>query len=185
MRQRTWKALDCFPASDTVEHFYLESDGHAASLHGDGRLVGEQSDKNTSNALLLDPRNPVPVHGGNSLVADQESGMFDQRAIQSRDDVLVFTSKPLSEDINISGLVQAKIWASSPTTLLDLFIRVSDVHPDGSAYDVVDAMQRKKVTKDEPVCMTIDFNYTDYSLQDVLKLIFSILIIYVYHSYCS
>src|SRR5699024_6950822 len=122
MRQKTWKALDSFPASDMVEQFYLDSDGHAASLHGDGRLVGEQqSDKNTSNALLLDPRNPVPVHGGNSLVADQESGMFDQRAIQSRDDVLVFTSKPLSEDVNISGLVQAEIWASSPTSLLDLF----------------------------------------------------------------
>src|SRR5690625_3970253 len=132
MRQKTWKALDCFPASDTVEHFYLESDGHAASLHGDGRLVGEQSDKNTSNALLLDPRNPVPVHGGNSLVADQESGMFDQRAIQSRDDVLVFTSKSLTEDINIYGLVISEICASSTTFLLLLFIRISVIHVYGS-----------------------------------------------------
>src|SRR5699024_8937959 len=76
-----------------------------------------------------------------------------------------FTSKSLTEDINISGLVQAEIWASSPTSLLDLFIRVSDVHPDGSAYNVVDAMQRKKVTKDEPACMTIDINYTAYRLK--------------------
>src|SRR5699024_12397422 len=59
----------------------------------------------------------------------------------------------------------AEIWASSPTSLLDLFIRVSDVHPDGSAYNVVDAMQRKKVTKDEPVCMTIDINYTAYRIK--------------------
>lgn len=165
MRQKTWDALESFPPSDNEEHFYLESAGHAASLYGDGRLVREPFDKNTSNALLLDPHNPVPSNGGNSLVADQESGMFDQRAIQSREDVLVFTSKPLTEDMNISGLVQAEIWASSPTTLLDLFIRVSDVHPDGSAYNIIDAMQRENVTENEPACMEIDINYTAYRLK--------------------
>src|SRR5690625_3921164 len=48
MRQKTWDALESFPPSDNEEHFYLESAGHAASLYGDGRLVREPSDKNTS-----------------------------------------------------------------------------------------------------------------------------------------
>lgn len=170
MGQKTWDALESFPPEQDLQAFYLESYGNAQSLHGDGRLRKQKANQATSNALLLDPRNPVPVSGGNSLVAGQESGMFDQRTVQCREDVLVFTSEPLSENLNIYGLVQAEIWASSPSSLLDVFIRVSDVHPDGNAYNIVDAMQRQIVKEKEPTCVEMDLNYTAYRLKAGHKL---------------
>jgi putative CocE/NonD family hydrolase len=165
MGQKKWDAADHFPGDHDVKHFYLDSDGDAASLMGDGILAGKPASGHTSNLLPLNPENPVPSYGGNSIVAGQEAGMFDQRKIQSRDDVLVFTGSPLETDLNICGLVQAEIWASSPSSLMDVFIRISDVYPDGSAYNIVDAMERKTVKPDEPVRIDMAINYTAYRLQ--------------------
>src|SRR5699024_5046011 len=62
-------------------------------------------------------------------------------------------------------LVQAEIWASGPSSILDVFIRISDVFPDGNAYNIVDSMKRQVVNKDEAVCVEIDINYTAYRLK--------------------
>ncbi len=165
MGQKTWEALECLPASVHVQYFYLESNGDARTLHGDGRLMMEPTTIDSLNKLLLDPKNPVPSYGGNSIVAGQEAGMFDQRKIQSRKDVLVYTSRPLETPLNIYGLVQADIWASSPSSLLDIFIRVSDVYPDGRAYNIVDSFHREVVNKDQPARIQMGVNYTAYQVK--------------------
>ncbi|WP_059105533.1 CocE/NonD family hydrolase [Shouchella shacheensis] len=165
MGQRLWEALETWPPQGEMRSFYLQSEGNAQSRYGNGKLVSEPPTREGGDGFVHDPKNPVPAHGGNSLVAGQESGMFDQRAIESRRDVLMYTSEPLEAHCDLLGLVQAEIWVSSASSLLDLFVRVTDVYPDGRSYNVVDAYQRETVKPGVPSCLYITVNHTAYRLR--------------------
>ncbi|GAB3049310.1 CocE/NonD family hydrolase [Virgibacillus ainsalahensis] len=165
--QEKWEGYEQWPPAAEEREFFLDSRGASQSRHGDGQLLSEPATRQTSSLLKLDPANPFPTNGGGVLIAGQASGMFEQGELQDRSDVLVYTSMTLEEDLDILGVVRTSIWASSPTPLLDLFVRVSDVEPDGKVYNVVDTFHRVSVTeKGKPLSVDLAINHTAYRFKE-------------------
>jgi putative CocE/NonD family hydrolase len=90
--------------------------------------------------------NPVPSLGGGVCCNRGASlgGSFDQRGIEARADVLVYTSEQLDENLNVTGFVRAKLFISSDAKDTDFTVKLVDVHPDGTAYNVDDTIFRAR-----------------------------------------
>ena len=93
-----------------------------------------------SHEFTFDPANPCPTIGGQNLTIDR--GPMDQRKIESRDDVLVFTSDVLDKPVEVTGRVLAKIFVSSSAADTDLSVRLCDVYPDGRSMLLTEGIQR-------------------------------------------
>lgn len=110
-------------------------------LTGDRRLSLEKSTAAaTPHEFTFDPANPCPTIGGANLTIDR--GPMDQRKIEDRDDVLVFTSDVLDKPVEVTGRVLAKICVSSSAVDTDLSVRLCDVYPDGRSMLIAEGMQR-------------------------------------------
>jgi hypothetical protein len=147
MGRNEWASADEWPpAAATATTFYLRSDGAAASVFGDGRLSPDAPTTASSDTYTYDPMNPVPALGG-GVCCNQDAalgGSFDQRGIEARADVLVYTSEPLTEDMEVTGSVRAILYVSSDARDTDFTVKLVDVHPDGAAYNVDDTIQRAR-----------------------------------------
>ena len=128
-----WKTLERWPGADVeFVQWYLHSRGKANSLEGDGALTPEAPSEEQFDCYLYDPRNPVPTKGGGLCCSPTMSpgGPFDQRPIESRPDVLVYTSGPLERDMEVTGPLTVKLWASSSAIDTDFTAKLVDVHPE-------------------------------------------------------
>ena len=86
-----------------------------------------------------DPGTPVPSRGGNfccSGTADAQGGSFDQREVETRQDVLVYTTPPLEAGIEVTGPIEAMLYVSSSARDTDFIVKLVDVYPDGTAYNL-------------------------------------------------
>ena len=141
-----WIEADTFPLPDVVEtRFYLQSGGRANSSAGDGAL-STAGPAGPVDTYLYDPREPVPTVGGNMCCRNDllASGAFDQRAVERRGDVLVYTSEPLAEDLTVIGPVQVELWAASSARDTDFTAKLVDVHLDGYAHNVSEGIVRAR-----------------------------------------
>jgi putative CocE/NonD family hydrolase len=148
MGENTWKSSADWPLKNTrTMRFYLRSGGNANSLNGDGRLdlaappAGEAAD-----SYRYDPMNPVQTIGGadccnGGLVVP---GAFDQRPVEARNDVLVYTSDPLKTPLEVSGFVDAVLKVSSNAKDTDFAVKLVDVAPDGTAWIIGDTIFRAR-----------------------------------------
>jgi len=135
-----WLSLSSLPAPEArPTRFYLSSTGHAQSAKGDGKLSPERSPGTTPDSVVSDPQNPVPSRGGGCCDRD---AVRDQRPIEARSDVLVYSTPPLTAGIAVVGEVKATVYVSSSARDGDLAIKLVDVYPDGRAFNLYDAMQR-------------------------------------------
>ena len=134
------------PAGVQSRTLFLSSDGAANSLFGDGRLLWEAAEDAGSDDYRYDPMNPVPALGGGVCCnADAaKGGSFDQRGIEARADVLVYTSASLEEDIEVTGSVRATLYVSSDAADTDFTVKLVDVYPDGSAWNIDDTILRAR-----------------------------------------
>jgi putative CocE/NonD family hydrolase len=133
----------------------LTSGGHANTLHGDGRLEfapaapAKSKLKTTpdlADLFTYDPLHPTPSYGGNVCCAANtipgNGGALDQRKMEERPDILVYTSEPLKEGIEVSGPITATLYVSSDVKDTDVTVKVIDVLPDGTAYNLDETIQR-------------------------------------------
>jgi len=145
-----WADFSSVPRAgrDPSRVFYLTSGGRANTLKGDGRLVDAAPSAGGSDAFTYDPAKPVIAHGGeiSGVGTDQErnDGAYDQRAIESREDVLVYTSDPLTEDLAVFGYVETELFAGSSAPDTDVTVKLVDVAPDGTAWNIADSIQRMR-----------------------------------------
>jgi putative CocE/NonD family hydrolase len=140
-----WQTSDTWPpeGAEPVK-LYLSSGGRANSLYGDGALtVGEPSADNF-DGFVYDPMNPVPSYGGNVCCTGNavSAGAFDQRKMEARADILVYTSDPLKEGTEVSGPIDVTLYVSSDAKDTDFTVKVLDVYPDGTAYNLDETIQR-------------------------------------------
>ena len=167
-----WVTADEFPPPDAVAtRFYLRSGGKANSAAGDGVLTGE-GPGGPADGYTYDPGNPVPTVGGNMCCANDlaPSGAFDQREVERRDDVLVYSTAPLPEDLAIIGPVQVELWAASSARDTDFTAKLVDVHRDGYAHNVSEGIIRARYRNSDRVASwitpgaahdyTVDLGYT-------------------------
>jgi putative CocE/NonD family hydrolase len=140
-----WQTSDTWPPSGAQSMtFFLSSHGKANSLNGDGELVAAAPDGDQADSFVYDPMNPVPSYGGNVCCTGNavSGGAFDQRKMESRADILVYTSAALKEDAELSGPMEAVLYVSSDAKDTDFTVKVIDVYPDGKAYNLDETIQR-------------------------------------------
>jgi len=115
-------------------------------LANDGVLSKESSDTTSTVIYEYDPENPVPSVGGeiSGEGDDHFDGSFDQTKIQSRDDVIVFTSNLLNEDVTLFGMAEIELSVSSDQPDTDFTVKINDLHPDGRAFNIGDTIFRMR-----------------------------------------
>jgi putative CocE/NonD family hydrolase len=145
MGSNQWQSSDTWPPQNAKPvTYYLASGGHANSLNGDGLLVAAPEAKDSSDKFVYDPMNPVPTHGGGfcCLGADYKAGALDQRGLETRDDILVYGTGPLKEGIEVSGPIDVTLYVSSDAKDTDFTVKLIEVLPDGTAYNIEENIQR-------------------------------------------
>jgi uncharacterized protein len=124
---------------------YLASDGASNALSGDGVLQSKPGRGNTmSDQFTYDPRNPVPTRGG-AVCCDPKIfawGPMDQRPVENRQDVLVYTSAPLKQDLEVTGPIRVVLYASTSAADTDFTAKLVDVFPNGEARNLTDGILR-------------------------------------------
>lgn len=141
-----WRYADDWPVPARETPFYLTSDR---------RLTLETPAAAAEpHEFTFDPANPCPTLGGANLTIDR--GPMDQRKIEDRDDVLVFTSNVLDKPVEVTGRVLARIFVSSSAVDTDLSVRLCDVCPDGRSMLIAEGMLRLRHRKStaQPVPLT-------------------------------
>jgi uncharacterized protein len=133
------------PQAQTVKYF-LHSGGKANSVRGNGLLSTSAPKSEPSDVYVYDPSNPTPTVGG-PLCCDQEHmepGPRDQRAVENRDDVLVYSIGPLASDLEVTGPVTATLYVKSSAVDTDFAAKLVDVAPDGFAKDLTEGILRMR-----------------------------------------
>jgi len=137
----TWPPVGAQPTT-----FYLSSGGKANSLSGDGTLTASAPEADKPDQFSYDPMNPVLSYGGNVCCTGNavQGGAFDQRRMEARQDVLVYTSDPFKEGTEVSGPIEPTLYVSSDAKDTDFTVKVLDVYPDGRAYNLDESIQRMR-----------------------------------------
>jgi putative CocE/NonD family hydrolase len=145
MGMNKWQTSDTWPPEGArPTTYYLSSGGKANTLSGDGVLAKAAPGTDAADSFVYDPMNPVPSYGGNVCCTGNAvtGGAFDQRKMESRQDILVYTSEPLAEGMVVSGPIEPTIYVSSDAKDTDITVKVIDVYPDGTAYNLDETIQR-------------------------------------------
>ncbi len=148
MGKNIWQAAETWPPENVKSKtFYLESGGKANTLNGDGTLsTRKPSGTDSPDSFTYDPLNPVTSYGGNVCCTGNaiQGGAFDQQEMETREDILVYTSEPLSEGMEVSGFIESTLYVSSDAKDTDFTIKLIDVYPDGRAYNLDETIQRAR-----------------------------------------
>lgn len=147
MGEDGWRNADNWPPAGVEPMIlYLGSDGNANSAAGDGKLTAEAGgDGDDADRFVYDPGSPVPTHGGAfCCMGEHEPGSFDQRGIEARADVLVYTTEPFAEPLAVVGSIDVILHVSSDAPDTDFTVKLVDVHPDGRAFNLDDTILRMR-----------------------------------------
>jgi len=147
MGSNKWQTAETWPPSGAQPAtFFLSSAGRANTLHGDGALTSAAPDADKPDAFTYDPMNPVLSYGGNVCCTGTavQAGSFDQRRMEARDDILVYTSDAFKEGTEVSGPITPTLYVSSDAKDTDVTVKVLDVYPDGRAYNLDESIQRMR-----------------------------------------
>ena len=145
MGENQWHEASAWPPRGTrAVPLYLHSKGHANGLDGDGALSARRKRSSGSDEFVYDPRNPVPTRGGAVCCNFKvfPAGPFDQRPVERRPDVLVYTGDVLKTDLEVTGVVKVQLYVSTSATDTDFTAKLVDVYPDGTAMGVTDGILR-------------------------------------------
>ena len=158
MGSNKWQTSSTWPPEGAREMtLYLSSAGNANTLNGDGALVAAApvTPLGRPDTFIYDPMNPVPSYGGNVCCTGNavQAGSFDQRKMESRADILVYTSEPFKDGLELSGPITPTLYVSSDAKDTDFTVKVLDVYPDGRAFNLDESIQRMRYRDgyDKPV----------------------------------
>jgi predicted acyl esterase len=126
-----WRSADSWPPPADVTPFYL---------HTEGSLSRDKPTAEGKRTYQYDPADPVPTRGGQNLLIAK--GPMDQRPVESRPDVLLFTSPPLDKHLEVTGRITARLFISSDCPDTDFAVKLCDVYPDGRSLLVTDGIRR-------------------------------------------
>jgi putative CocE/NonD family hydrolase len=147
MGRNQWVYENEYPLARTqYKPLYFTSGGGANSSRGDGRLTWDKPAASASrDRFRYDPDDPVPSLGGNNCCGTPTpAGPMDQRPIEGRRDVLVYTSDFLAEEVEATGPVKVVLYASSDAVDTDFVAKLVDVLPDGTSYNMAEGILRAR-----------------------------------------
>ena len=143
MGENRWRYENEWPLARThYLRYYLHADGPANSRSGAGTLSTVLPGDEPADTYVYDPNDPVPTLRGNTLMLPH--GVADQRSVEDRQDVLVYTSEPLARDLELTGPITARLFAASSARDTDFTAKLVDVRPDGFAHNLQDGIVRAR-----------------------------------------
>jgi len=147
MGANQWRDEDEWPlARAKSTKYFLHSQGRANTSHGNGSLSTLAPEAEASDEFVYDPAKPVPTIGG-PLCCDSDHlapGPRDQRSIEERNDVLVYSTPPLAHDLEVTGPVRLEFFAASSVADTDFTAKLLDVAPDGTAINLTEGILRAR-----------------------------------------
>jgi putative CocE/NonD family hydrolase len=164
MGANQWRDEEDWPLPRAHEvKYFLHSNGKANSVRGDGALTTTIPRSETADQYKYDPTNPAPTIGG-PLCCDAKHlkpGPRDQRPVESRDDVLIFSTSPMPQDLEVTGPVRLELFASSSAVDTDFTAKLVDVGPDGFAQNLTEGIVRARYrdSQEHSVLMNPDQTY--------------------------
>jgi hypothetical protein len=147
MGRNEWVYEDEYPLARTdYRPMYFASSGRANGDRGDGTLTWEKpAGASPTDGFSYDPANPVPSLGGNNCCGTPTPpGPKDQRPIEGRQDILIYTSEPVAEPLEITGPVKVVLYAASDAPDTDFVAKLVDVYPDGTTYNMAEGIVRAR-----------------------------------------
>lgn len=129
-----WRSAEDWPVPHQSTPFYFHADGNLTTA----APVSAAAILN----YIYDPSQPVPTVGGRNLL--MQAGPYDQRSVENRSDVLLFTTPVLTQPLEVIGKIRAKLWVSSSARDTDFTAKLSDVYPDGRSMLVCDGAVRMR-----------------------------------------
>ncbi len=143
MGENRWADENEWPIARTKwTKYYLHSGGRANSIYGDGALSTVLPPGEPNDGYTYDPAKPAPFVTEPSFA--QIGGPDDYRPVQRRDDVLVYTSEPVGEDLEVCGPIRFELYAASSARDTDFMAMLFDVWPDGFSQRLIDGMVRAR-----------------------------------------
>ena len=145
MGSNKWQTADSWPPKNSEGMtFYLASEGGANTRNGNGVLTTKVPTADKPDSFSYDPMKPVMSRGGNVCCQGNalSGGAVDQQETELRNDVLVYTTEPLKDGMELTGPIEATIYLSSDRKDTDVTVKVIDVYPDGKAYNLDETIQR-------------------------------------------
>jgi putative CocE/NonD family hydrolase len=147
MGKNEWRQEDAWPLQRAKATSYLlQSSGKANSASGDGLLSTVAAHSAAADSFVYDPANPVPTVGG-PLCCDAlhlEPGARDQKDVEARPDVLVYSTPPLEQDVEVTGQVTLDLFAKTSAADTDFTAKLVDVGPDGFAQNLTEGILRAR-----------------------------------------
>jgi putative CocE/NonD family hydrolase len=145
MGKNEWRDEPAWPLARAKQtSYFLQSAGKANSVSGDGVLSAETPQKDAADHFTYDPANPVPTVGG-PLCCDSvhlAPGPRDQKDVEARPDVLVYSTPPLEDDLEVTGPVMLDLFAKSSAVDTDFTAKLVDVWPNGFAQNLTEGILR-------------------------------------------
>jgi hypothetical protein len=146
MGPNQWRDEQEWPLARAQDRsLFLRSGGGANGAGGDGALSETAPADEPADRFVYDPQDPVPTRGGAGLA--RALGAHDQREIEARADVLVYTGPVLEEALEVTGPVRVELFAASSAPDTDFTAKLVDVRPDGYAQNIVDGIIRARFRK--------------------------------------
>lgn len=140
-----WRSMPTWPPPTQSQTLYLEENNS---------LVSKQPLQDASPvSFIFDPLDPTPSIGGNQMSA---GGRVDDSAYADRSDVLVFTSEPLSEDLEILGIPSVHLTHTSDPPFADLFLRISEVDDRGVSHNITELYKALDPSRDTSQPLILD-----------------------------
>ena len=177
MGDNAWRNEKEWPLARTqYTNYYIQSGGHANSAIGDGVLTTQQPKGAESDGFRYDPANPVPSMGGNVCCSNVPSGPMDQRSVERRDDVLVYTTPEMKTPTEITGPIKMELFAATSAKDTDWTAKLVDVQPNGVAQNIQSGIVRARyrdgggkpaqpIAPDKVYSYAIDLWATSYIIQ--------------------
>lgn len=146
--ENRWLAASQWPPENVdLQHWLIGSDGRANSRSGNGVLSLSQEGRAAHDDVTSDPMHPVPTRGGPICCTgnpNDRSGPVDQTDVETRDDVLVYTSAPLQQPMRLAGPLRAHLTISSSAPDTDVVVKLVHVWPDGRATNIQEGALRMR-----------------------------------------
>lgn len=135
MGANKWRFENEWPLARTnYQKYYLHSNGKANTSNGDGELSTASAKKEPADKFTYNPANPV--------ISKETFGPYDQSSVEKREDVLVYTSQVLKNDLEVTGPVRVILFASSSARNTDFTAKLADVYPDGRVMRICEGIVR-------------------------------------------
>jgi len=147
MGPNAWRTAQAWPpAGMTRTKLYLRSTGKANGVAGDGALSKAKPAGESADRFVYDPEKPVPTVGGAMIgglnVPGMRAGPLDQSSIEGRPDVLIYTTAPFEQEMEVSGPITLRLFASTSAKDTDFTAKLTHVRPDGKSINLCEGLLR-------------------------------------------